>query len=58
MFYHNHRRYKSGKRKGKPPTELLTGKKQQKEWLEMLMEMVEKEEILKKAKLSICYIDI
>lgn len=49
MFYHNHRRYKSGKRKGKTPTELLTGKKQQKKWLEMLMEMVEKEEILKKA---------
>jgi hypothetical protein len=26
MFYHNHRRYKSGKRKGKAPIELLTGK--------------------------------
>jgi hypothetical protein len=25
MFYHNHRRYKSGKRKGKAPIELLTG---------------------------------
>jgi hypothetical protein len=26
MFYHNHRRYKSGKRQGKAPIELLTGK--------------------------------
>jgi len=26
MFYHNHRRYKSGKRQGKAPLELLTGK--------------------------------
>ena len=25
MFYHNHRRYKSGKRQGKAPIELLTG---------------------------------
>ena len=49
MFYHNHRRYKSGKRKGKTPAELLTGKKQQKQWLEMLMEKVEKGEICKKA---------
>jgi hypothetical protein len=24
MFYHNHRRYKAGKRKGKTPMELLT----------------------------------
>src|SRR6266446_4844361 len=24
MFYHNHRRYKGGKRKGKAPIELLT----------------------------------
>ncbi len=37
------------KRKGKSPAEILTGKKQQKKWLEMLMEIVEKEEILKKA---------
>jgi hypothetical protein len=26
MFYHNHHRYKSGKRQGKAPIELLTGK--------------------------------
>lgn len=40
MFYHNHRRYKAGKRKGKTPMELLTGTKQQNDWLEMLMEKV------------------
>ena len=39
MFYHNHRRYKAGKRKGKTPMELLTGEKQNKDWLEMLMEI-------------------
>ena len=38
MFYHNHRRYKAGKRKGKTPMELLTGSKQEKDWLEMLMD--------------------
>ena len=37
MFYHNHRRYKDGKRKGKTPMELLTGKKQNKDWLEILL---------------------
>jgi hypothetical protein len=41
MFYHNHRRYKAGKRKGKTPMELLTGTKQDKDWLEMLLEKVE-----------------
>ena len=39
MFYHNHRRYKSGKRKGKTPMELLTGKKQNKDWLELLLDI-------------------
>ncbi len=29
MFYHNHRRYHVGKREGKTPMELLTGKTQQ-----------------------------
>jgi hypothetical protein len=42
MFYLNHRIYKAGKRKGKTPIELLTGKKQEKNWPEMLME-IEKE---------------
>ncbi|CAN2045240.1 hypothetical protein GMMP13_170001 [Candidatus Magnetomoraceae bacterium gMMP-13] len=30
MFYHNHRRYKAGKRKRKTPMEILTGKKPKK----------------------------
>ena len=37
MFYHNHRRFKAGKRKGKTPIELFTGKKQDKNWLELLL---------------------
>jgi len=41
-FYHNHRRYKAGKRKGKTPMELLTGKNQEKDWLELLLDIVEK----------------
>ncbi|HUU41748.1 MAG TPA: hypothetical protein VMW42_12485 [Desulfatiglandales bacterium] len=43
MFYHNHRSYKDGKRKGKTPIELLTGEKQEKDWIELLFEVVEKE---------------
>jgi len=38
MFYHNNRIYKAGKRKGTSPMELLTGEKQNKDWLELLME--------------------
>ena len=49
MFYHNHRRYKAGKRKGKTPMELLTGTKQEKDWLEMLMEKVKEHEHLSAA---------
>lgn len=49
MFYHNHRRYKSGKRKGKTPMELLTGVKQEKDWLEMLMEIAKKQNIISSA---------
>jgi hypothetical protein len=41
MFYHNHRRYKDGKRKGKTPIEILTGEKQNKDWIELLFEVVE-----------------
>jgi len=40
MFYHNHRRYKSGKRKGKTPWEILTGKKQEKHWIDLLFDVV------------------
>ena len=46
MFYHNHRRYKAGKRKGKTPMELLTGARQEKDWLEMLMDIEKKQKIL------------
>ena len=40
MFYHNHRRYKSGKRKNKAPIELLTKTKLEKNWLELLFETI------------------
>lgn len=40
MFYHNHRRYRAGKRKGKTPMEIFTGKKQDKDWIELLFETV------------------
>ena len=40
MFYHNYRRYVDGKRKGKTPIEILTGRKQEKDWLELLLEKV------------------
>ena len=42
MFYHNHRRYKNGKRKGKTPMEIFTGQKQEKDWIELLLDIVEK----------------
>ena len=37
-FYHNHRRYVQGKRKGSTPMELLTGKPQEKDWLDLMLE--------------------
>ncbi len=40
MFYHNHRRYKGGERVGKTPYEILTGKKQKKDWMELLFETI------------------
>jgi hypothetical protein len=40
MFYHNHRRYKSGKRQGKAPIELLTGKPLAALWWELLLQQV------------------
>jgi hypothetical protein len=36
-FYHNHRRYRAGKRADKTPMEILTGKKQKKEWIEGML---------------------
>ena len=40
MFYHNHRRYRDGKRKGKTPMEILREQKQDKDWTELLFEIV------------------
>ena len=40
-FYHNHRQYKAGKRKGKTPMEIITGKKQAKDWIQLLLDIVE-----------------
>ncbi len=44
MFYHNHRRYKSGKRQGKAPIELLTGKPMEAPWWELLRQQVHTEQ--------------
>jgi len=41
MFYHNHRRYRAGKRKAQTPMELLRGKHQTSDWLDLLMEHIE-----------------
>jgi hypothetical protein len=40
MFYHNHHRYKSGKRKGKAPIELLTGKTLEADWVALLIQHI------------------
>jgi hypothetical protein len=42
MFYHNHRRYKSGKRQGKAPIELLTGEPLEADWVELLLQHIQK----------------
>ena len=39
-FYHNHRKYKQGKRKGFSPMELLTGEKQIEDWLDILLRKI------------------
>jgi hypothetical protein len=44
MFYHNHRRYKDGKREGNTPMELLTGTPQEKDWLDLLFEEIEQKQ--------------
>jgi hypothetical protein len=44
MFYHNHRRYIDGKRKGKTPIEILTGRKQEKDWIELIFDIVEEKD--------------
>jgi hypothetical protein len=38
MFYHHHRRYKSGRRQGKAPIELLTGEALQGDWVDLLIQ--------------------
>ena len=44
MFYHNHRRYRAGKRKGKTPMELLTHTQQKKNWTEILCQKINEKE--------------
>ncbi len=44
LFYHNHHRYQSGKRKGKAPLELLTGQSLPGEWWERLIQPVQEAE--------------
>lgn len=39
-FYHNHRKYKQGKRKGFSPMELFTGEKQTEDWLDILLRKI------------------
>lgn len=39
MFYPNHHRYKSGKRKGKAPIELLTGQPLEADWVDLLIHL-------------------
>jgi hypothetical protein len=41
MFYHNHRRYRAGKRKGKTPMELLYKNKQDDDWIGLLVKKIE-----------------
>ncbi len=40
MFYHNHRRYRDGKRKNKTPVEILTEQEQDKDWIELVFELI------------------
>ncbi len=44
MFYHNHRRYKAGWRKGKTPMELFIGEMQKKDWIELLFDVVKEKD--------------
>ncbi len=40
LFYHNHRRYQQGKRKGMTPLEIFTGEKQEERWDAILWDKV------------------
>jgi len=44
MHYHNHRRYLAGVRKNKTPMEILTGKDQSKDWIEILFDIIEEKD--------------
>jgi hypothetical protein len=44
MFYHNHRRYVDGERKGNSPIEILTGKEQEQDWIELLFDVVKEKD--------------
>jgi hypothetical protein len=44
MFYHNHRRYHAGKRKGQTPMEILTGIEQKEDWITLLLREVKEKE--------------
>jgi len=44
MFYHNHRRYHAGKRKGKTPMEILTGQPQTEDWITLLLKKIKNKE--------------
>lgn len=43
-FYHNNRRYRAGKRARKTPMEILTGKKLEKDWTELLFDLIEEKD--------------
>ncbi len=40
MFYHNHRRYRDGKRKDETPVEILTGQEQDKDWIALVFDLI------------------
>lgn len=40
-FYHNHRRFKNGERKGKTPMEIATNSNQNSDWLDLLLRKTE-----------------
>jgi hypothetical protein len=40
MDFYNHKPFSRGKRKGKSPIEILTGKKQDKHWMDKIMDLV------------------
>lgn len=40
MDFYNHKPFSRGKRKGKSPIEILTGKKQDKDWIDKIMDLV------------------